>query len=263
MFRYLEMIGVFAKNSMQNEAAYRVNLLTNILLTIVQVSSSIAGLLVIYTHTQTIRGWTFSQTLALLGVFIFTNGLTHTFIAPNLNEFAEGIRKGTLDFTLVKPANSQFLASFQRVNIWGTADVLVGLGLVVYAVTSGFGEGVGLLQVLAFLGAVLCGTVIIYSLWIGPATVAFWTVKIDNITSILQAFYNMGRFPVQAYPAWLQRLLTFVVPVAFVTTVPVQALSSQSTPLLLLASAAVAAVMLWLSTRLWKLGLSQYTSASS
>jgi ABC-2 type transport system permease protein len=263
MLSYLAMMLVFVKNSMQNEAAYRVNLLTNVLLTVVQVSSSVGGLLVIYNHTQTIRGWTFSQTLALLGVFIFTNGLTHTFIAPNLNEFAEGIRKGTLDFTLVKPANSQFLASFQRVNVWGMADVLVGLGIVVYAVASGFGRGVGPLQVLAFLAAAACGTVIIYSLWMGLATVAFWTVKIDNITSILQAFYEMGRFPVQAYPAWLQRVLTFVVPVAFVTTIPVQVLSSRTTPLLLLASAGVAAAMLWLSTRLWKLGLSQYTSASS
>ena len=263
MLRYLAILWVFVKNSMQNEAAYRANLLTNMLLTVVGVTGSIAGVLVIYSHARTIQGWTLPETLALLGVFTLMNGLINTFIAPNLNEFAEGIRKGTLDYTLIKPVNSQFLTSFQRCSIWGLADVLVGLGIVGYALASGFEQGVGPLQVLAFTIASASGAVIIYSLWIGLATIAFWTVKIDNITSILQAFFNMGRFPVQAYPLWMQRVLTYVVPVAFVTTIPVQALGNRTTPLLLLASVLMAGVMLYASTRLWRLGLSRYTSASS
>ncbi len=263
MLRYPAIMWVFVKNSVQNELAYRFNLLTNLVFTLVGVVTSVTAVYVIYGHTRTIQGWTLPQTLALLGVFTLMNGLINTFIAPNLDEFAEGIRKGTLDFALIKPVNSQFLVSFQRCVVWGLADVLVGACIVGYALLTGFGEGVGPLQMLAFILAAASGAVIIYSLWISLATIAFWTVKIDNMTTILRAFYNMGRFPVDAYPAWLQRTLTYVVPVAFVTTVPVDMLRGQGAPLALVGSLLVAAAALWVSTRLWRFGLSRYTSASS
>ena len=141
--------------------------------------------------------------------------------------------------------------------------MLVGFAVVMYAVGMGFGESVGPLEVLAFMVAAVAGAVIVYSLWISLATMAFWTVKIDNMTTILRAFFNMGRFPVDAYPAWLQRILTYVVPVAFVTTVPAEALSSEATPLAVGVAILVAVVMLWVSTRIWRFGLSRYTSASS
>jgi ABC-2 type transport system permease protein len=73
----------------------------------------------------------------------------------------------------------------------------------------------------------------------------------------------MGRFPVDAYPIWLRRMLTFVVPVALVTTVPAEALTGKLAPLIPLVSIGAAFLMVWLSTRLWRLGLGQYTSASS
>lgn len=262
-FRYLAILMVFVKNSVQNEMAYRVNLLVSILLTLVGVGTSVAGVLVIFSHTKTLQGWTLTETLALLGVFAVMNGFLQTFISPNLDMFAEDIRKGTLDFALMKPINSQFMVSFQRCIIWGLADVVVGLGVVAYALVTGFGQGVGPLQMLAFVVAAASGTVIVYSLWIGFSTIAFWTVKIDNITAILRAFFDMGRFPVDAYPIWLRRTLTYVIPMAFVTSVPVQTLNGKGTPFGLAASVLIATAMLWLSTRLWRLGLSRYTSASS
>jgi len=60
----------------------------------------------------------------------------------------------------------------------------------------------------------------------------------------------MGRFPVGAYPLWLRRVLTFVVPVALVTTVPAEALTGRLAPMVPLVSALTAILMVWLSTRL-------------
>jgi ABC-2 type transport system permease protein len=254
---------VFLKNSAQNEAAYRVNLVVNVLLAVVGVGASLGGVLVLYSHTDTIRGWTLTETLALLGVFAVMNGLVNSFIGPNLDGFAEQVRLGTLDFTLLKPASSQFLVSFRQCNLWGLTDVALGLGVIGYALLSGFGRGVGPLELAAFAVTAASGTAIVYALWLSFGVVAFWTVKIDNMTTILRAFFSMGRFPVDMYPTWLGRLLTYVLPVAFVTTVPVQALSGRAAPLTLGASVLVAPAALWLSARLWRFGLSRYTSASS
>jgi ABC-2 type transport system permease protein len=185
-------------------------------------------------------------------------------VAPNLDQLSQSIRDGTLDFTLLKPASSQFLVSFQRCVIWGMTDVALGIGIILYSLTRVAHEsGIGAGPLALFAVTLASGVVVLYCVWTMLATFAFWFVKIDNLTTLLHSFFGMGRFPVDAYPLWLRRVLTFVVPVALITTVPAEALSGKLASIVPLISVAVAAVMLWLSTRLWRLGLGQYTSASS
>lgn len=228
---YLAILAVFIRTSLQAELAFRVNLVVNIVLALVGIANAIAGVAVIFSHTSNLRGWTFAQTLVLLGVYTIVNGLLNVFVAPNLDQLSQSIRQGNLDFMLLKPASSQFLVSFQRCVVWGLSDVLLGVG--VLARVSGEGRlGVG--PVLLFGLTLAAGVVVLYSFWIMLATFAFWFVRIDNLTTLLHTFFNMGRFPVDAYPTWLRRVLTFVIPVALVPAI----------------SVAVAVAMVWLSTRL-------------
>jgi ABC-2 type transport system permease protein len=261
---YLAILAVFVRASIQNELAYRLNLLINLLVALVGLGNALAGVAVIYAHTSTLHGWTLNQTLLLLGVYTMVSGLLTVFVSPNLDQLSQSIRDGTLDFTLLKPASSQFLASFQRCVIWGLTDIVLGAGLVGASLArlSQHG-GATIARLVPFSLTLVAGTVILYSLWTMLATFAFWFVRIDNLTTILHGFYAMGRFPVDAYPLWLRRVLTFVIPVALVTTVPAEALTGRLAPLVPVASIAVAGTLLWLSTRLWRLGLGHYTSASS
>lgn len=261
---YLAILAVYIRASIQNELTYRVNLVVNVGLAVVSLGNAVAGVAVVYAHTTTLRGWTLSQTLLLVGVYTIVNGLLNVFVSPNLDQLSQSIRDGTLDFSLLKPANSQFLVSFQRCVIWGATDMVLGLGLIVYSVWRQAGHAeVGVGSLLLFALTLTAGVVVMYCCWIMLATLAFWFVRIDNLTTLLHSFFGMGRFPVDAYPLWLRRVLTFVIPVALVTTVPAETLTGHLAALVPLISVTVAVVMVWLSTRLWRLGLGQYTSASS
>ena len=55
---------------------------------------------------------------------------------------------------------------------------------------------------------------IVYAICLMLATLAFWVVKVDNMSELFFAFFAAGRFPVSAFPAWVRLLLTFVVPIA-------------------------------------------------
>ena len=55
----------------------------------------------------------------------------------------------------------------------------------------------------------------------------FWLTKFDNNVTILQALLNTGRYPASVYPYWLRMIITFLVPVAVATTVPLQALRGE------------------------------------
>jgi ABC-2 type transport system permease protein len=68
---------------------------------------------------------------------------------------------------------------------------------------------------------------VIYSLWIVLIACTFWFVKFDNNVTILQALMDAGRYPATVYPVWMRILVTFVVPIAVATTVPLQALRGE------------------------------------
>ena len=75
--------------------------------------------------------------------------------------------------------------------------------------------------------------------------------------------YEAGRWPVGIYPPWLKASLTFLVPVAFATTVPAEALSGRLTLPALLGAVGLALVLLAASRLFWTVGVRRYSGASS
>jgi ABC-2 type transport system permease protein len=125
------------------------------------------------------------------------------------------------------------------------------------------GAGIGAGQAIAFAVALLCGGAIVYSFWLILATCSFWFVRVENILVIFQSMYEAGRWPVSIYPQWLRFALTFVVPVAFATTVPAQALTGRLTSQTLLGAVALAMALLAVSRLFWRVGIRTYSGASA
>jgi ABC-2 type transport system permease protein len=103
----------------------------------------------------------------------------------------------------------------------------------------------------------------VYSFWLFLATCTFWFVRLDNIMVIFQSMYEAGRWPVGIYPGWLRGTLTFIVPVAFATTVPAEALAGRLNPMTLAGAVALAVVLLLFSRWFWTFGVRHYSGASS
>jgi ABC-2 type transport system permease protein len=104
---------------------------------------------------------------------------------------------------------------------------------------------------------------ILYSLWFLLATTSIWFVKTWNATEVLRATLTAGRYPISAYPETLRVLFTMVIPVAFLTTVPAEAILGRPSWAWLLAGGGMALGFFSLSRWFWKLALRSYTSASS
>jgi ABC-2 type transport system permease protein len=75
--------------------------------------------------------------------------------------------------------------------------------------------------------------------------------------------YEAGRWPVSLYPGWLRYGLTFVVPVAFATTVPAEALTGRLTWETSVGAVVFAIVLLLVSRLFWRVGLRHYAGASA
>ena len=104
---------------------------------------------------------------------------------------------------------------------------------------------------------------VIYSLWIVLIALTFWFTKFDNNVTILQALLDTGRYPATVYPVWLRVIVTFIIPIAVATTVPLQALRGDLDWAQMAAFLAVGAASLAVAAQVWKRGVRRYNGASS
>lgn len=259
---YLRLFGLYFKVGAMGEMQYRLNFFVQVFQSVLQLGTAIAGLAVIFTYTHSLGGWRPEEVLVLVGVYTLVGGMIGLVIYPSMEQFISSVRDGTLDFTLVKPVDAQLLISVHAVDIWKLIDIGLGIGVLVFALIR-LGAQVGLSQAALFIGMLLTGSAIIYSFWLILATLSFWFVRVENILEIFRSMYEAGRWPVSLYPGWLRFILTFIVPVAFVTTVPAQALTGRLTPDTLLLAAVLAVVLFAVSRFFWKIGLRQYSGASA
>ncbi len=262
MLRYLRLFSLFAHNSLQIALEYRVNFLTSLMQSSLWLLWGVIGVLVFFQFSGTLGGWTLPQALLVVGLFRIFEGVIDGIMRPNITRIVEHIQKGTLDFVLVKPVDSQFMASLRQINLLVLPDILVGFGLI------GYGLWLGEiwpspLQIAAFLFMLACGIVIAYAIWMLLVTTAFWLVQVENVTELLTAIYETGRFPVTAYSPAIRLVLTFVIPIAFLTTFPAAALIGLLDPLYLGLAPLLAGLLWWAARAFWRVGLRSYTSASS
>lgn len=259
---YIKLFGTLLKLNIQQELAYRTDAIVNLLVMLMWTGWELASLAIIFSNAQTLGGWTLGHLITLLGVFRLIAGLMFAIVFPNTEKFNQGMRDGSLDYTLLQPAPSLFLITFTRVIVWRAADLLLSAALVIIGLNMS-GEGVTLASVASFALLLAGGLAIFYSLWIVMMAFTFWFIKFDNNVTILHALLEAGRYPATVYPAWLRVIITFVVPVALTTTVPVQALRGELVPWQVAGFLAIAVAILALALQMWRAGVRRYSGASS
>ncbi|MEL6223294.1 MAG: ABC transporter permease [Cyanobacteria bacterium J06626_14] len=260
MNRYFRVLRLFWGAAIAAELEYRLNFFVATLSSIASLSGSIFSLFLFYQHDYTFQGWSWEEALVVLGMFTLLQGFSATFLAPNLNQIVRLVQEGTLDFVLLKPISSQFWLSTRSVSPWGIPDLVFGLIIIGYA-----GHQLNLPTSSYVLGVVPLsfGLLILYSLWFMLGATSIWFVKIYNVTEVLRGLLEAGRYPMVAYPAAYRVFFTFVVPVAFLTTVPAQTVLNRTELGWVLGALALAIALLQCSKWFWRFALRFYTSASS
>jgi len=258
----LKLLSSFLKVNIQMALAYRADTVVNILLNIMWLGWELLSLSIIFSNTTTLGGWGLGELIALLGVFRLVNTMMIALIWPNTEKFNQSIRDGSMDYTILQPINSMFLVTFSRITVWRIWDLLLAITLIAVGINI-TGGTVTALHILTFMLLAVSGMIVIYSLWIVLIALTFWFTKFDNNVTILQALMDSGRYPVTVYPAWLRIIVTFVIPIAVATTIPLQALRGELGLQQVLIFLAIGVLSFWVATVVWGAGLKRYSGASS
>ncbi len=258
----LKLLSTFFKINVQMSLAYRADTVVNILLNLMWLGWELLGLSIIFSNTDTLGGWGFGELIALLGVFRLVNTMMMSLIWPNTEKFNQSIRDGSMDYTILQPVSSMFLVTFSRISIWRIWDLVLAVVLIVVGVNRS-GDVTTPLSIINFILLTISGAIVIYSLWIVLIAFTFYFTKFDNNVTILQALLDAGRYPVTVYPVWLKIIVTYLIPIAVATTVPLQALRQELNIMQVLMFVGIGIASFLIASRVWKAGLKRYSGASS
>ncbi len=263
---YGRILACFFRNSLIRELSFRAHFLINVLSELGWVVMMLIFLKVIFLHTSNVRGWTEYQYLFLLGTHMMVTSIFETFFFNNCWRVSEQVRTGGLDFVLLRPANTQFLLSFDRVNYSALANTIVSVALCLYA-ASHVGATVTASRVLLFLVLVAAGVTILYSLLFMFAITSVWLIRQTGIEHLWFYTVSIARYPAEIYRNFahgsLWFVLVFLVPILLVANLPANVVVRSFEPYMVGYAVAVAVVLLVLSTVVFRLALRWYRSASS
>ena len=272
---YWRVFLIFARNSLVRDMTFRTNFLIETVSSAAWMAMNLAFYVLIFTYTPMIgagSGWGKYEYFLFLATTLIINSIVQAFFMTNADEFSELIRTGSLDFALLKPIDTQFLVSLQRIDWSSLGNFVFGLVLIVYASIK-LGAAPGPLAISLYVVYVLCGVTILYALMIAMAACSVWLGRNQTLYDFWFYITNFARNPREIYRGKygdpLRWFFTFIIPVLVVVNVPARFLVRTLRPheladwylpaFALVAAVASLAASRWVFNR----ALRSYRSASS
>jgi ABC-2 type transport system permease protein len=241
---------------------YRADFAIDVFIEVLWATTAIIPLFVVFRTRTTVAGWSFPEALLVTGWFTLLQGLLEGAINPSLVNVVEQVRKGTLDFVLIKPADAQFLVSTTRFQPSRAINAVTATVIFVYAFQH-IGHGPSPLDLATSLLLLGVATTLLYSLWILTVSAVFYVVRVDNLTYLFTAIFDAARWPSSVFRGTVRVIFTFVVPLALMTTFPAQAMLGRLPLAALLLAVGGALFFAGVSRTIWLRAIGRYTSASS
>jgi ABC-2 type transport system permease protein len=262
MRRTLAIVRAQLRASVALALQYRVEFLAEGALAILWMAVALVPLLVVYGTRTVVEGWTFPEMLLVLGWFVALKGILEGAVSPSLIAVIEHVRKGTLDFVLLKPADAQLLVSVAKLEPWRIID-LAGAGVIFAYAFGKLGRAPTAGEVAAALAMLLAALLVLYSIAILVVSIAFFAVRVDNLLYLFQSIFDVARWPSSIFRGVLAVLFTYVLPLALMTTYPALALLGRLRLGTALGALGGTIVFAAFARTVWSLSIRRYTSASS
>jgi ABC-2 type transport system permease protein len=258
--RYPRLLAIFWRSTFAVELEYRANFVANAMMSLFWTGWAALGVRVFFRFSETVAGWTYRELLVVVGMFFSINGLRQALFDPNLDRMTDYIRNGTLDFLLTKPINTQFMVSFRHLGVYNLLDPVLGLGMSTLGLV--LADRVpGPAEIASFLVMFTVAVLFLYAMTMALIAASVRLVNSDGVGHVGYLAVELGRFPVQLYRNPIQTILT-ILPVAFLTTFPAQALLGSLDQRMLLVGPFAGLLTVVASSIAFRRSLRSYSGAS-
>jgi ABC-2 type transport system permease protein len=260
---YRRLVGAAVRAELQYRRSFALYLVAQFLV----MSVDLIAILVLFTNVTELAGWSVDEVLLLYAFGKTAFSVADAFASP-LEQAGTYVRAGTFDQFLLKPRGTllQLCArEFATRRLGRLLQPAIVLALVLPRVSVAWTPA----KVVFVPLTLVAGTVLFAAMWVVTGAIAFWTTEIEEVANAFT--YGGGlmvSYPVDAFGPWLQRLVVFVVPLAFVAYLPAAWLLGKPSPLGLpsavgLLTPAVAGLAALVAVTVWRRGIRRYRSTGS
>lgn len=256
---YFKIWLLMAKNALLNWSVNRGVLLVFLLGKLIRYFAYFGFLYFLVKGTNGFLGYSQNQVLFFTATYILVDTVAQFFFR-NVYSFRPMIISGDFDLVLVKPLNALF-----RVLMGGPdpIDLITIPPIIFVTVYLGSLIGPSTIEVVYYIILVINSLLIAAAFHIAVLSFGIITLEVDHMIMVYRDLASMGRFPIDIYKEPLKGILTYVVPVGIMVTIPARALIGLVTPIGVLLTLGFGACVLYLSLRFWNFALMKYSSASS
>ncbi|WP_261809490.1 ABC transporter permease [Levilactobacillus humaensis] len=213
---------------------------------------------IIFLNVDTIAGWTWSETLMLLGVYTTIDGLMMSLLVQNLPKLEHDIREGNLDMVLMKPIDAQLFYIFRSVDTTQLLNSLLGVLVVLYASTK---SSISLINLLLFLVMIVGGCVLYYSIWFLWTITTFWFPSNFGRTDLFMSVIQVGRYPSSIYKGVGKVVFMAIIPLGLIATPSALAITGKMSLQYFFMTWLLVIVFVCIDRFFWKKGLKKYDGA--
>lgn len=265
MWGWLRLYGVLFGFSVKARAAYGWSFFLAIFFQTLVYLGELAAVVLIVNRVGGIGGWGVYQIMFLFGLATLSAGFYRLF-GSELHLFEKYLVNGEFDQILTRPVPSLIGVVSRSVDLEQGGAFLQGALVLGFAATH---LGKAVTGSWTFIPETLAGVLSGGAIWMGvvmaTAAIGFWTTQIDDLLPVL--LYGpeaASSYPLSIYPKGIQAIFYSVLPIAFGSFVPaVVILKKGLPPTALLLAVGVAAIFLFVATRIWEMGVRRYTSTGT
>jgi len=268
---YFRVLATFFRNAIIREMTFRGNFLITLFTRAFWFTAQIVLFEIIFREVNHIADWSRAEYFGFMATGMLINSIVETFFMPNCANFSELIRTGNLDFALLKPIDTQFLVSCEKIQIGNLSQTVMSLALLSYAVSQTEALPAPA-AIVSYVILVLVGVVFFYSLMIALASTSIWFGRNQGLYDFWFYITVFARYPRSIYTegesfagSVLSATFTYVIPILLVVTIPAQVLMDKALDprWLIFVGGGLTLAGFFVSRRIFRGSLNSYRSASS
>jgi ABC-2 type transport system permease protein len=246
---------------------YRTSFLLFALSQTVVACMDLAVVAAVFSQVDSLRGWSGVEVALLFGLSGVAFGISDLLISQ-VELASRHIKAGTFDLFLLRPLSPLLHLSASEFALRrlgrSVQPLIVLVAALVLAPIDWDLEAVALVPVTLVSGCFIFGSV-----WVATSSISFWTVDSQEVANAFTYGGSLATsYPIDVLAGWMRRLLTFLVPLAFVAYFPASRLLDRPQPaglpnLVAWATPGVALASVLAARAIWRAAVRHHRSTGS
>ncbi len=265
---YLKLYIKFLRANVKSEMEYRFGFLLGMGTVFLMQGINVAFIWIVLERFHALKGWTLPQVVFLFSLRLMAHFPSLFFCLQAKDGLDSFITQGILDRFLVRPINPLYHIFVSKTHLKSCADLTVGVVLFVTA-SRMLGIHWTPLNTLFLILVIISGAIIETAVFLMVSVVAFWTMEAGQLKWIVDNLSDtLNQYPLSIYGILAQFLMTFIIPLAFMSYYPATYFLriTETTlfhPYFAFLTPLAAGIFVLIAYRFWKVGINSYQGAGS